>query len=118
MPTIANISYNCFVKDNGDFVDFHELPEHCSQVFFKNKNFIKQLTFFSVAIPLYNMARSIKNEVWKGSSLDPSGHVMFKVIQQGMLLSTLGACRRIYLKLLVFNTCFAMLNILAGYAPC
>lgn len=46
-----------------------------------------QLGYLVSIIPLYHNARAIKNSIWMGSGLDPSGHTMFKIAQYGMMLS-------------------------------
>lgn len=46
-----------------------------------------QLGFLLSLVPVYNGIRALKNFVWKGSVIDPSGHLIFKMSQYGMMLS-------------------------------
>jgi len=47
----------------------------------------EQLGFLLSVIPVYHNTRTLKNAIWPGQGFDPSGHVMFKVAQHGMMYS-------------------------------
>jgi hypothetical protein len=47
-----------------------------------------QLGYLLSIVPLYQSARALKNSIWPGGGLDPSGHALFKVAQYGMMIST------------------------------
>jgi hypothetical protein len=112
LPIAANILYNSFVKEDGNKASLKEIPGRCFQVL---KNSISNISFAATAIPLYNMARSLKNGIWTGQDFDPSGHVMFKVIQQGLLISTITSCTN-NPKQKMLNGSFVLINILADTA--
>lgn len=115
VPIITNSVYNCIVKADGDGVNLKELSDRCVLTFKKNLNLLKVLSFLSTTIPLYNLARLMKNTIWTGNGFDPSGHVMFKVIQQGLLISTMSSCENVP-KLMIINGCFILMNIVADTA--
>lgn len=68
---------------------FRDIPRRAQAALKKKLGRVstKQVGFLLSIIPLYHNARAIKNSIWVGSGLDPSGHTMFKIAQYGMMLS-------------------------------
>jgi len=75
--------------DGNKRVPFRDIPSRTHAVLKKKMGNIsaRQAGFLLSIIPLYHNARAIKNSIWMGSGLDPSGHAMFKIAQYGMMLS-------------------------------
>lgn len=75
--------------DNKGRTPFKEIPSRAHATLKKKMGSIsaEQLGFLLSIIPLYHNARTIKNSIWMGGGLDPSGHTMFKITQYGMMLS-------------------------------
>ncbi len=88
MPALLDALPEILFTDNG-LAPLHDIPARAHAVLKKKVGNIsaQQLVFLLSIIPLYHSGRALKNSIWKGGGLDPSGHTMFKMAQYGMLLS-------------------------------
>lgn len=88
IPALLDVLPEILYDDNGR-TPFRDIPSRAHAVLKKKMGNVsdKQLGFLLSIIPLYHNARAIKNSVWIGGGLDPSGHTMFKIAQYGMMLS-------------------------------
>lgn len=88
VPALLDVLPEILYDENGRTL-FRNIPRRSKAVLKKKMGSVsaKQLGFLLSMIPFYKIARAIKNSIWVGSGLDPSGHTMFKVAQYGMMLS-------------------------------
>lgn len=88
IPALLEMLPEILYDANGP-IPFLDIPRRTGAVLKKKMDSIstKQLGFLLSIIPLYHNARAIKNSIWEGNGLDPSGHTMFKIAQYGMMLS-------------------------------
>lgn len=88
IPALLDVLPEILYNDNGP-TPFRDIPRRAHAALKKKLGCVsaKQLGFLLSIIPLYHNARAIKNSIWVGSGLDPSGHTMFKIAQYGMMLS-------------------------------
>jgi hypothetical protein len=117
LPIVMDTLHTLVVKEDGSYVRPKELSKRFYTVLKEKKNnlSINQLAFLASAIPLYTLTRTLKNTLWTGQGFDPSGHVMYKVVQQGLLFS-LATAHGTKSKGVWINYCFLLVNSLADAA--
>ena len=88
IPALLDVLPEIIYNEDGP-TPFRDIPRRTQAALKKKIGNISptQLGFLLSIIPLYHNARAIKNSIWVGSGLDPSGHTMFKIAQYGMMLS-------------------------------
>jgi len=88
LPALLDVIPEIIFDDNGR-TPFRDIPRRAHAALKKKLGCVsaEQLGFLLSIIPLYHKARAIKNSIWAGGGLDPSGHTMFKIAQYGMMLS-------------------------------